>query len=439
MRGAGPARERALAALARVAEGRPVADALKEAVGGLSRADRALCGQLVYGVLRHRRYLDAWMRPWLRSPITPTVADILRMGLFQLAFLDRVPAYAAVNAAVELAKEQAPRAAGLVNAVLRRAGQRPPEGLPLAVRYSHPDWMVDRWRNAFGARVEDILAQDNAIPPLTLRVRGGAEGVASVLRDVGEQGARAERSPYLPEAVRVDGAFWLEDSPRFRAGGVSVQDESGMLVAYVADPPPASVVLDLAAGLGGKSLHLLERDASLTVVAVDLAESRLSLLKANATRLHLAHRVTVVRDDARRFAREHEAAFSRVLLDAPCSGLGVLRRRVDARWKRRPEDLLALVILQRELIAAAWEAVAPGGALIYSTCSFEPEETDGQVAWAESTLPGLFVESVAPFLPHPALAAAVDRRVLRLFPGDFGMDGFFIARLVKREEASHAS
>ncbi|MBX5466297.1 MAG: 16S rRNA (cytosine(967)-C(5))-methyltransferase RsmB [Firmicutes bacterium] len=431
MSGAGPAREEALAALTLIREGMAAADALqKRAVArGLSPNDRALMAQLVYGVLRQRRYLDAWIRTLRRGPLDPVVEDILRLGFFQLGFLSRMPAYAVVHATVELAKGVQPGAAGLVNAILRRGHGHPPRDLPLAVRYSHPDWLVERWRGRFGDRVEAILQADNEVPPLTLRVNRLAADRKAVLSRLAERGVEANPSPYVPEAVRVVDSLWLENFPAFRAGWVSVQDESGMLVTWVLDPHPGDRVLDLAAGLGSKTTHILERlGGEGRVWAVDRSARRLGLLAENCRRLGLRGWETVAAD-GRQVASRFATPFDRVLLDAPCSGLGVLRRRVDARWKRVEADLARHQRLQRELLAAAAEAVRPGGVVVYSVCSFEPEETEAVVAGAlEAGLP-LAVESVAPYLPHPELESALVGPYLRILPGEFGMDGFFVARL----------
>ena len=436
MSGAGPARIEAFRVLRTIAGGRPINEAMAERAldRHLAPRDRQLVTQICYGVTRHRRYLDAWIAPLVHGKLDGEVQDILRMAFFQLGFLDRVPDYAVVHAAVELTKTVKPQASRLVNAVLRRGIGHPPENLSLAVRYSHPDWLVERWSRRYGSRLEAILAEDNAVPPLTLRVNTLKTSRESVLKALEAIGVQAVPSAYLPEAIRVSGPLWLEEFPPYQQGEVSVQDESGMLVAWsLPKPHPNSSVLDLAAGLGGKSTHVLERWPEARVVAVDRSDVRLRGLEKNARRLGLRERVTVVHDDARHFVEDRESAYGRVLLDAPCSGLGVLRRRVDGRWSKRPEDLMGLVALQRDLLQAAWTALVPGGILLYSTCSVEPEETEEQMAWATKTLPGAKLGSVAGLLPAPALRSQATPGTLTVVPGEFGMDGFFIAQLIKAE------
>lgn len=433
MSGAGAAREQALAVLEMVRRGRQVGDALHERTLGaaLSTADRALMAQLVYGVLRHQRYLDAWMAPYVRGPLDAAVQDILRMGFFQIGFLDRIPRYAAVNAAVEQAKQVKPRAAGLVNAVLRRGSDHPPDNLPLALRYSHPDWLVSRWAARYGPRLESILAADNQIPPLTLRVNLTRTDREAVMAALSALGVAAEPSRYVPEAIRIQGSLWLEDFPPFQQGLVTVQDESGMLVAWVLDPQPGDHILDMAAGVGGKTGHVLERMAGRgTVTAADLSAHRLDLLRENLTRLGLWDQVAVSGPvDAVGLGSTFPRRFDKVILDAPCSGLGVLRRRVDARWRKAEADLPGFHQTQMALVGAAIETLKAGGVIVYSACSTEPEETTWVIDEALATWPGLAVESVASRLPHPALEEYVKDGLLLLAPGDLGMDGFFIARL----------
>lgn len=425
------ARQVALDTIALVESGAPINEALSR-VKGLSSADRALVTQLVYGVERQRRFLDAWIGQLRQGPVEPKIRNILRLALFQLHFLDRIPDYAIFHEAVEAAKRVNPRAAPMVNAVLRRAQRQPPTALSTGEAYSHPDWLVDRWRSRYGDYVIDILRRDNEIPPLTLRVDIARTSRETILDELRDRGLEAEPSPYVPEAIRVKGALWLEDFPPFQSGLVMVQDESSMLVAWALDPKPGQTVLDMAVGLGGKALHVLERtQGRLCLTAVDLSSERLARFQSVLRERGFDAEVRVEVGDASRLLVHETERYDRVLLDAPCSGLGVLRRRVDARWKKKPEDLMPLQSMQKRLLAAGLRVLKPGGVLVYSTCSVEPEET-----WAvidEAPRWGGRRDSVIPFLPHPALNEWVSAGVLALPPGALGMDGFFIARLVKPE------
>lgn len=411
-----------------------MADALAAVTGELSREDRRLAAQLAYGVLRHRRLLDWWIRRHARGPLAPAVMDILRLAYVQAAFLDRIPEYAIVSAAVEQAKRVEPRAAGLVNAVLRRGLSDRPEPDDPAVRYSVPDWIAARWRRRWPADWEDVLRLNNRLPPLTLRVARRASPDALV-QDLVARGVPAERSPLVPEAIRVWGPLWLEDWPPFQAGEVAVQDETSMVVAHVVGPRPGLKVVDLAAGLGGKTAHLLDLEPTLDVVAVDINAARLARLRDNLDRLGGRRPVEIVAADALTLPESWDGTFDRVLLDAPCSALGVLRRRVDARWRKRPEDLPRYAALETALAERAVRLLKPGGILVYSVCSLEPEETVEVVDGLLARHPELAPDPVGPWLPTPALRKLARGGVWQVRPGQAGaVDGFFIARLAKRPD-----
>lgn len=433
MTGAGPARIEALNALMLIRGGGTVGEVLakRTQIGRLSPADRSLMTQIVYGVLRNQRYLDAWLAPFVRGELEPVVRDILRMGLFQLGFLDRVPPYAIVDAAVEQTKNVSPRATGMVNAILRRAPNKRPQNLPLAVEFSHPDWLVERWQKRFGSdTTRRILVINNEIPPLTLRVNLLKTPRQAVLEELRCEGTHAEGSEYIPEAIRVSGSFWLEDWSAFHMGLITVQDESSMLATWILDPHGGENIIDLTAGLGGKTGHILERTkGQARVTALDVSSVRLNLLKQNMDRLGFAGYLTLKEADARIWAREHPHEFDRVLLDAPCSNLGVLRRRSDARWKKQEENLKEHQKLQQELLEAALILARPGGIIVYSTCSTEPEETIGVVERILTLHGNAHVEKASPYLPSAAFDDFIVDDNILLLPGDLGMDGFFISRL----------
>ncbi len=410
----------------------PVADAVDEASrrAQLGREDRRLATQLTYGVLRHRSLLDHWIALRSRRHLEPAVANVLRLAFFQAAFLDRIPDYALVSSAVEQAKRVAPAAQGLVNAVLRRRLDDRPLPDDLATRYSHPPWLVARWQRRWPADIEELLRAANQVPPLTLRVSPGWSR-DELLADLARRRVSAEASPLLPEAIRVDGSLWLEDWDAFAQGGVTVQDESSMLPAHVLAPPPGAVVLDLAAGVGGKTCHILQCWPTVTVVAWDQDGRRLERLLANARRLGVADRVRVHEGDGRALSPDEAGTFDAVVLDAPCSGLGVLRRRVDARWRRRESDLGRQQALQLDLLEAAWRVVAPGGPVVYSTCSVEPEETSEVVERFRRRHPEARREPVGPRLPSAALRRRASAPALTWRPSEDRLDGFFVARYVK--------
>lgn len=316
--------------------------------GGLSRRDRALLTALVYGVARRRRTLD-WLIDRCARRVDPGVRQILRVALFQVRFLSRIPRRAAVHEAVEQAKAFGRGAAGFVNAVLRKAADLE---LPdhLGVRSSHPDWLLARWRRF--PDLEAILEADNAVLPVTARV-----------------------NPLRPPPGAAGPVIEIEgdpsDHPGFSEGRFTVQDETSMKAAPLLDPRPGERVLDLCAAPGGKTTHLAElMGGEGLVVAVDLP-GRIGLVRESARRLRLGN-VRCAAGDGTRIA--FRAPFDAVLLDAPCSNTGVLARRPDARWRLRESDIPRCAALQRELLANAVRLLRPGGRLVYSTCSLEPEE-----------------------------------------------------------------
>jgi 16S rRNA (cytosine967-C5)-methyltransferase len=339
---------RALAAQVLIASEKCFVDEALEAQRGaaLSRRDRALLTTLVYGTTRWRRELD-WLIDRCAQRVHPEIRQHLRLALFQIRHLDKIPRHAAVNEAVELAKGVSRKSAGFVNAVLRKAADLE---LPdtVGIRTSHPDWLIERWRRCYpGRNLDAILDADNAVLPLTIR----------------------------PNPLKQAGAIQVEGDPaadpRFAEGFYTVQDETSMKVAPLLDPRPDERVLDLCAAPGGKTTHLAELlGGKGKVVAVDLPD-RIGLVAEAASRLGLAN-VDCVAGDGTTIAF-HEP-FDAILVDAPCSNTGVLSRRPDVRWRLREKDIAGAVTLQRKLLQNAARLLKPGGRLVYSTCSLEPEE-----------------------------------------------------------------
>ena len=336
---------RALAAqVLSAAERKFVDDALEAQRGAaLSRRDRALLTTLVYGATRWRRELD-WLIDRCAERVHPEIRQHLRVALFQIRHLDKIPRHAAVNEAVELAKGVSRKSAGFVNAVLRKAADLE---LPdaIGVRTSHPDWLIERWRKRFSPmELAAILEADNAILPVTIRLKDGA-------------------------AMSVEGDPVAD--PRFAEGLFTVQDETSMKVAPLLHPKPSERVLDLCAAPGGKTTHLAElMGGKGRVVAVDLPD-RIGLVAESAKRLGLANVECVGGDGATVAFLE---PFDAILVDAPCSNTGVLARRPDVRWRLREKDIAGAAAIQRRLLANAARLLARGGRIVYSTCSLEPEE-----------------------------------------------------------------
>jgi 16S rRNA (cytosine967-C5)-methyltransferase len=406
---------------------------------GADPRDRALLHELVKGTLRWRARLDAALDARVHVGLAntqPWIRNILRLGAYQILFLDRVPAHAAVDESVKLAhKYSHPGAAGLVNSVLRRLAEeratvRWPEGddaESLGVWGSHPLWIVERWLARFGpAQTRALLEADNRPVPTGLRVNTLKHTREELVEMLGREGVIARPASLSPDLVWVEGHHSPGSLHSFKAGLCTAQDESEALVARVVAPRPHERVLDLCAAPGGKSTHLAELMGDEGEVwALERDAHRVETLRATVERLGV-HSVHVVHGDGRNYP--FPMPFDRVLVDAPCSGLGVLARRADARWRKGPEVLAEMPPVQLDLLRAAARHLSPGGRLVYSVCSFEPEETDQVVARFLAEHPGWTLESAAGSVPDAVLTPEGTMLVL---PHRHGCDGAFAARLRK--------
>jgi 16S rRNA (cytosine967-C5)-methyltransferase len=400
----------------------------------LAPRDRAAAMRLAYGAVQRRRTLDWMIDRALERPdrLEPEVRDVLRLGAYELAYSDRVPASAAVDQAVRLARSlhgpatRRSARAGLVNAVMRRLstdipgllGELAGPDVPLALRHSVPDWIADGLVAGLGADdAEGVLAAAAEPAESALRwnpLRGPRRTVEHAVEPAGWHG-----DPRLPEALVLEGPFALEDDPVWAAGRAIGQSRASMLPARALDPRPGEVVVDMCAAPGAKATHLaaLARNG-VRVVCVELHPARARTLRELARRM--GARLEVVVGDARTVALPE--GVDAVLLDPPCTGLGVLSARPDARWRRREESLEALVALQRELLARAVTLVRPGGRVVYSTCTLLSAENEEVVR--DAGLPLDDLSGAFPEMAHPRLPGA-----LLTLPHRHGTDGFFVARL----------
>lgn len=453
-----PARAAALKALVRVEQDQAYAPmALAGAFSpDLSQRDRALATELVYGTLRWQGRIDFYLRAFSHRPLDALSAwsrGALRLMAYQALFVRSVPLPVACSEAVLLVKEREPWAAGFVNGVCRafargwRAVALPDARRDavehIAVAGSHPEWLVERWLSRWGFDTTMAVCDaNNRAAGVTLRVNEARAGIDQLEPALVAAGLGVERGKLSPVALRLQRAGAIQRLPGFDDGLFQVQDESSQLVAWVLDPKPGQRVVDLCAGPGGKSTHLAElltarghRPEDPPVTSVELHAHKAKLIEESARRLGLGAVIRTVVADARQAVAVVGKGYDRVLVDAPCSGTGVLRRRPDLRWQRRPEELSALVQLQRELLRAAAEIVAPGGVLVYSTCSLEDEENQEIVEWFLETFPGFEPSPVEPFLPEPARRAlAASGPAISIFPHEHGTDGFFIFRTVRRSD-----
>jgi len=409
----------------------------------LSRADRALASELVYGALAWQGRLDHHLGQLVRGSVAsldPPVRAALRLGLYQLLFLDRVPAYAAVDASVRLAHRRGRGAAGLVNAVLRRAAREGRAGLTLpdasadpidrlAVEWSHPRWLVARLADEIGLEeLPALLAAHNRSGEVTVRVNQLRTTGETLIRDLAAHGMHAAPARWADGALALErGAGALRSLPPFRDGHFAFQGEASQLVTLLLGTRPGACVLDACAAPGGKTVQAAAAAApGGRVVALDVQAGGVRRIAVEATRLGLGAVHPVVADARRPPLR---GTFDAVLVDAPCSGLGTLRRHPELRWRRREDDLGRLAILQGQLLAGAAPLVRPGGTLVYAVCTPMRAETDDVVARFLGAHPRFARESAAPYLPARAAALVSADGTLRTWPHRHDLDAFFAARL----------
>ncbi len=403
---------------------------------GMSAVDRSLMHELVKGTLRWRGRIDDALENRIHigfSQLPPWIQNILRLGAYQIMFLDRIPVHSAVDESVKLANHYGhPGTAGLVNSVLRRISEEKdslvvPEGddaASLAVWGSHPVWIVERWLARFGVEATRALMMANNRPArLGLRtntLKGTREQLMEALKT---EGAESEAATLSPELVWIDGNHSPLSLAAFRDGLCTVQDESECLVARLLAPQPHERILDMCAAPGGKSTHIAELIGDDGEVwAMERQAARTQSLHQNVARLGLKS-IRVVEGDGRTY--DFPDLFDRVLVDAPCSGLGVLGRRADARWRKGAPILREMPRVQVELLFSAMRRLRTGGIVVYSVCSFEPEETTQVVEEFLKQAPMMELESAKGILPD---AVVDDRGMMRVLPQLHGCDGAFAAR-----------
>lgn len=445
----GTAREAALKALVRFeTEGAYLNLMLPSLLQKLTADERSLATRLAVGTVQHLNTLDWVINLYSRKSIdtfTPWIHNLLRLSAYQILYLDRIPGYAAVNEAVRLARRFGHRGvAGLVNALLRRVAEQA-ETLPwpdyekkpveyLSLRHSLPQWLAaeafDRWgftetEHWCRANNKRILI---SIRPNLLRIK--PEALIEKLRN---EEVEAFQSPVVPGMLRVNPGLLPTYTSSFQEGLFTIQGESSALVAPLLKPQEDETVIDLCSAPGGKTTHLAElmKDRGL-VYAVEINQNRMRMVEEAAARLGLQS-VRFLSVDGRNIDRQDLPRPASVLVDAPCSGLGVIRRLPEIKWRRRKQDLYRLQKLQLELLSAAARLLPPGGKLLYAVCSNQPEETDQVTAAFNSTHPEFMLEQLKTFLP-PVLQKEQDHTgPVHIWPHCHEIDGFFIALWRKKQ------
>lgn len=419
----------------------------------LQAGDVDLLTELVYGTLRFRNTLDWVINEFSKVPVEKMnyiIRNIVRLGAYQILFLDRIPPAVACNEAVELVKKwKLGNLSGFVNALLRNIiCQRDKITYPflaenpklhISIKYSHPLWLVERWLPRFGEDETIALCRaNNEVPPLGLRCNTLKISPEELRKILEKENISSQPSSLIPEGIRATNPSFLPDLPSFRAGFFVVQDESSMLASVVLAPQPGSFVVDACSGPGGKTTHLAQimRNKG-KILALDIHDHRLKLIEEACSRLGISIVETLLLD-ARRIPEELWGRADYLLVDVPCSGLGVIRRRPDLRWRVLPEEIPLYTQEQLAILKGASKCLKKGGVLLYSTCSTEPEESVEVITRFLAEHPNFGPQDINPLVPFPLInngdqETAKDGH-LQLLPHRHGTDGFFLACLKRSNE-----
>ena len=403
----------------------------------LNPRDTGLASKLTFGTYQNRSLLDFYIGQYSSIPthkLEPRVLDILRLAAYQIIFLDRIPNHAAIDEAVEQTKRGSPKAKGLVNAVSRRIAEHA-DKLPqvprgdlaeyLSVQYSHPKWLVACIIDELGAEdTEALLQANNADIPIYAQVNTLNADTAQVIESLKTEGIEAELHPWLPDCLMIRHAGSLPKCKAFRDGAIYIQDPAARLAVMAADPKPHMRVLDACAAPGGKSFAAgICMHNQGEILAFDLSEKKLRRIEEGTERLGLTIIQTGVMD-ARELNPEEIGLFDIVIVDAPCSCLGIIRKKPESRDKK-PEEIAGLPKIQPEILQAASKCVAPGGILLYATCTILPEEN--------SEIIKAFLTQTDGFVPEsftlPGKIGTIETGQVTLYPHIHDTDGFFISKL----------
>ncbi|MEG0133286.1 MAG: 16S rRNA (cytosine(967)-C(5))-methyltransferase RsmB [Clostridium sp.] len=401
--------------------------------------DKALTTELVYGTIKYKYTIDKILKTFLEKKFDNTdkyILNLLRVCIYQLRYLDKIPEFAAVNEGVNLAKENVSVGASkLVNGVLRNYLRNKEKNYydeknvneKLAFIYSYPQWMVKLFIAQYGeVQGENILEGLNKRPSVTVRVnttKGDFEEVSKLLED---NGYNIEEGVICPEAIRIIRGKSIEDNPMFKQGLITVQDESAMLVAPSMDLEEGMTILDLCSAPGGKTTHIAEiMNNTGKVIGFDIYDHKLELIESNSERLGL-NNIKLELLDATKENKELIEAGDRVLIDVPCSGLGIIRKKPEIKYTKREKELKSLISVQRDIMKNAAMYVKRGGIIVYATCTINKDENEGNVKW--------FLKNFKNFNVEPLNFGRVDNVIydnngcVTVLPNE-NMDGFFIAKI----------
>jgi 16S rRNA (cytosine967-C5)-methyltransferase len=409
--------------------------------------DRAFISELVHGVVRWRERLDYVIEVFSKirlKKLSPWIFNILRLGTYQLLFMDRVPQSAACNESVKLAGKFGHKSSsGYVNAVLRNiAANKTNIKYPdrknsrieyFSVFYSHPKWLVKRYLKSYDEEfIEKLLCANNEAPPFTIRTNTLRTTPGHLSEVLSKSGFECKVTGYVEEALVIDAPAGIFETEAFREGLFIVPDEGSMLVSIILDPRPGEHIIDVCAAPGGKSTHLAQLMKNKgSVTAWDIHTHRLRLIEQNSERLGTGI-VKTHKQDASQLVSEYMGTADRVLIDAPCSGFGTIRRRPDIKWSRQEKDIAQLAKLQYEILDASAQYLKTGGVLVYAVCTNEPEENLRVVSRFLDRHGDFAACDFTQTLPESLQKNTCKEGYISLFPHVDGVDGFFVSKLLKK-------
>lgn len=405
----------------------------------LNDKDKALLTEIVYGVLRRKKTLDIIISNFVKDIklMKKDILNILRVAVYQMNFLDKVPSYAACNEAVEEAKEISENDSKLVNGILRSFTKNPDEievvGNKIdeyAYKFSFEPWMIRLLIKQYGENLsKKIMLGLNAIPQVSVRVNEIKADYDEVFEELEKLEYDIEEGVICPEAICIKGGKSIESNPLFKEGKITVQDESAMVVAPLLELEEGMKVVDLCSAPGGKTTHIAEMLQNTgKVLAFDIHEAKLGLIKENCDRLGITN-VEVNTNDATKLNPELVESSDRILIDVPCSGIGIIRKKPEIKWNKTRADLREIIPIQREIMENAWQYLRSGGIMVYSTCTLNKEENEENIDWFLSSHNDCSVKKI--FIGNQDNLIYNKNGSLTIMPNE-NMDGFFIAKLEKR-------
>jgi 16S rRNA (cytosine967-C5)-methyltransferase len=414
----------------------------------LKKVEKAFITELVYGTIQWRLTIDYIIQKFSSvklKKISPWILNIMRLGVYQIIYLDKVPESAACNESVSLSKKYGHSASSrFVNAVLRNI-IRNKENIEypdretdfekfLSVKYSHPEWLVKNWVKRFGNDfTESLLISNNKLPDFSIRVNTLKITKDQLIEQFNQNEIEFKKAKYIDEALILQNPSGISKMDEFKKGYFAIQDESSMLVARILDPKPGELVIDVCSAPGGKTTHIAQLMGNTgTVISRDLHMHKINLINEAVKRLGI-NIVRAEQFDATVLDENYIKKADRVLVDAPCTGLGIINRKPDIKWSKTLEDKKEITKIQLKILKTASEYVKYGGTLVYSTCTIEWDENEGIVREFLSDKNEFYLEDITSNISPKIEKATAKEGFIQLFPNIDDVDGFFIAKLKRKE------